>query len=288
MAVIFTSPWLAVTVVAAAAGRVMMRSARAAVHGRNAEGDVVAVGVEFGAEALGLAVGFGVGAGVDLFVDGDVDLVVVAGAGDGDVAAGIVDLEAGAGGEGLGEGLVALVLVAEELVEVVLIDVEAFEEIGVAAFAYAAEDDAGDAEEEEQGEDASANAAAIAGLGGVGLDVLVVGPFEQHDDAGADEEEGPEAAVPVPDAMALQVAGLDEQEDDADGDEHQRAEDGAAAHAAGLVAVGVTLGAEHVALGAGLFFEDAALVLPVVSVGRTGRWRVGWWRIVCHGLYLPS
>ena len=102
-------------------------------------------------------------------------------------------------------------------------------------------------------------------------DVLVEGPLEEHDDAGADEEEGPEAAVPVPEAMALQAAGLDEQEDDADGDEHQGAEDGAAAQAAGLVAVGVTLGAEHVALGAGLLFEDAALILPVVSVGRTGR-----------------
>ncbi len=116
--------------------------------------------------------------------------------------------------------------------------------------------------------------------------VLVEGPLEEHDDAGADEQEGPEAAVPVPEAVAVQAAGLDEQEEDADGDEDQRAEDGAAAHAAGLVAVGVALGAEHVALGTGLFFEDAALILPVVSVGRaagrTRRW-VGW-RIVCHGL----
>ena len=37
--------------------------------------------------------------------------------------------------------------------------------------------------------------------------------------------------------------------------------------AADLVAVGVPLGAEHVALRAGLLFEDAALILPVASVG---------------------
>ena len=215
------------------------------------------------------------------------DLVVVAGAGDRDVAAGIVDVKGGTGGEGLGEGLVALVFVAEELVEVVLIDVEAFEHLAAAAVADSAEDDAGDAEEDEEGEDASADAAAVAGLVGVGLRVLVVGPLEEQDDAGADEQDGPEAAVPVPQAVTLEAAGLDEQEDDADGDEHEGAEDGAAAQAAGLVAVGVTLGAEHVALGTGLLFEDAALILPVVSVGRAGGGpggggRVG--RIVSHGV----
>src|SRR5580692_8322788 len=85
------------------------------------------------------------------------------------------------------------------------------------------------------------------------------------------------------------MAGLDGQEDDAYGDEHQGAEDGTAAQAAGLVAVGLALGAEHVALGPGLVFEDAALILPVVSVGRTGRWRIGWRRIVSHGLiFLPG
>ncbi len=52
------------------------------------------------------------------------DLVVVTGAEDDDVAAGIVDFEIGSCGEGLDEGLVALVFVAEELVEVVLIDIE--------------------------------------------------------------------------------------------------------------------------------------------------------------------
>ena len=177
-----------------------MRSARAPSIAGNVEGDVVAVDVDVGVEALGFGVGIGVGAGVDLFVDGDVDLVVVAGAGDGDVAARVVDHEGGAGGEGLGEGLIALVLVADELVPVVLIDVEAIEEPGAAAFAHAAEDDSGDAEENEQGEDTSADAPAVARLGGVGLGVLVVGPFEEHDDAGSDEEEGPEAAVPLPES----------------------------------------------------------------------------------------
>ncbi len=200
------------------------------------------------------------------------NLVVVAGAGDGGVAARVVDQEGGAGGEGLGEGLVALVLVADELVPVVLINVEAVEEPGAAAFAHAAEDDAGDAEQNEQGEDTSAYAPAVARLRGVGLGVLVVGPFEEHDDAGSDQKQRPEAAVPLPKAIGLHVSALDEQEDDADGDEHQWAENGAAAQAAGLVAIGFALGTEHVTLGAGLIFEDAALVLPVTSVRRTGRW----------------
>ncbi len=128
MAVIFTSPWLAVTVVAAAAGRVMVRSARAPSMPGTLRMTLLPLALMLGLSRWALAVGVGVGAGVDLFVDGDVDLVVVAGAGDRDVAAGIVDLKGGAGGEGLGEGLVALVFVAEELVEVVLIDVEAVEE----------------------------------------------------------------------------------------------------------------------------------------------------------------
>ena len=177
-------------------------------------------------------------------------------------------------------------LVAEELVDVVLIDVEAVEEPGVAAVANPAKDEACDAEKDEEGKDASANTAAIAWLSGVGLGVLVVGPLEKHDDACTDEQERPASAVPLPEAIGLHVAGLDEQKDDADGDEYQGAEDGAAAKAAGLVAVGFTLGAEHVALGAGLVFEHAALILPVVSVGGAAgrtRGRVGR-RIVCHGL----
>src|SRR5437660_864612 len=103
----------------------------------------------------------------------------------------------------------------------------------------AAEDNAGEGKEDEDGDDASAYAAAVAGLGGVRLDVLVIGPLEQHDDAGADEQEGPEACVPLPQAIALQMACLDEQEDDAHGDEHEGAENGASAHAAGLIAVGL-------------------------------------------------
>ena len=106
-----------------------------------------------------MRVGVGVGAGVDLLVHGDVDLVVVAGAGDGDIAARVVDREGGAGGKGLGEGLVALVFVAEELVEVVLIDVEAMFEEGAIAVPQAAEDDTGDDEQQEQREDSSAHAA---------------------------------------------------------------------------------------------------------------------------------
>ena len=107
----------------------MVRSARAPSIAGTLRVTLLPLTLRLGLRRWALAVGFGVGAGVDLFVDGDVDLVVVAGAGDGDVAAGIVDWRGGAGGEGLGEGLVALVLVAEELVEVVLVDVEAVEEL---------------------------------------------------------------------------------------------------------------------------------------------------------------
>src|SRR6266851_95314 len=85
------------------------------------------------------------------------------------------------------------------------------------------------------------------------------------------------------------MACLNEEEDNAYGDEHEGAEDGAAAQAAGLIAVGLALGSEHVALGPGLISEDSALIPPVVSVGRTGGWRIGWRRIVSHGLiFLPG
>ncbi len=53
-------------------------------------------------------------------------------------------------GKACDKGLIALVLVAEELVEIVLIDVEAVEELGVAAVAHAAEDDTGDGEKDER------------------------------------------------------------------------------------------------------------------------------------------
>ncbi len=56
-----------------------------------------------------------------------------------------------------------------------------------------------------------------------------------------------------------------------------------------LCAIGLTLGAEHIALHAGLLFEDAALIAPVAlgrrRVLRAGRWRIGRW-LVCHGRYL--
>ena len=49
----------------------------------------------------------------------------------------------------------------------------------------------------------------------------------------------------------------------------ERAKDGAATHASGLVTVGVALGTKHIALNTGLFFEHTALILPVVSVRGT-------------------
>ena len=211
----------------------------------------------------------------------DVNLVVVAGAGDVDVASGIVDGESVAVGEGLRERLIALVLVAEELVHVVGIDVEVAAETAVVD---AAEEDSRDPEEEHQGEDASAKRASADGLAGV--EVLIPSPLEQHDDAGGDEEHGPPAAIPAPEVAEGHLSGLDEQEDDADCDEHQRADDGAAARSAELGAIGVTLSAEHIALHAGLLFEDAALIAPVAlgrrRVLRAGRGWIGRW-LVCHG-----
>ena len=106
-------------------------------------------GVDVGAELFSAGVGFGVRACEDLLVDGDVDPVVVAGAGDGDVAARVVYVEGGVGGEGLIEGLVALMLVAEELVEVVRVEVEAMGEYVAMQAADAAPYRAGDAEEDE-------------------------------------------------------------------------------------------------------------------------------------------
>jgi len=176
------------------------------------------------------------------------------------------------------------VLVAEELVQIVLVDIEAVDEVAVAAVAYAAEENAGEAEEKQQGKDTSAEATAIAWFGRVRLHVLVVGPLEEHDDTGADEEHGPEASVPVPETVSREAAGLYEQKEDADGDQEQRPKDGAAPEAASLIAVCVTLSAGYVTLGARLLFEDATLVFPVATVWRPRWWRV-WWRwVASHGL----
>ncbi len=71
----------------------------------------------------------------------------------------------------------------------------------MAALADAAEDNAGEGEENKNGEDASADTTTVAGLGGVRLSVLIVGPLEEHDDARAYEQERPEAAVPFPETI---------------------------------------------------------------------------------------
>jgi hypothetical protein len=205
-------------------------------------------------------------------MNGNMDLTVVAGARDNDVAARIVDEKGSSGGERLSEGLVALVFVAHELVPVVLIDVPPLKEPGVAAVSNTAEDDSGDGEEDEKSEDASAYTPAVSGLGGVRLRVLVICPLEEHDDSGTDEEEGPEATVPVPEAVSLKATGLNQQEDDTECDQDERTEDGTAAHCPCLIAVGVTLRAQHIALGSRLILQDLALILPVVPIGRTGRW----------------
>ena len=71
----------------------------------------------------------------------DVDLVIVAGAGDGDIAARIVDIERSLDGKSLGDSLVALVLVAHELVDIFLVQVEVVGEEAATAVVDALEDD---------------------------------------------------------------------------------------------------------------------------------------------------
>jgi hypothetical protein len=63
----------------------------------------------------------------------------------------------------------------------------------------------------------------------------------------------------------MQMTGLDQEKDDANADHEQRAGDGGATHAAETGFVRVTLGAEYISLGAGLFLHDATLVSPILS-----------------------
>ena len=182
-------------------------------------------------------------------------------------------------------GLVALVLVADELVEVVLVEVEVVQQI-VAVVAHAVEGDADAGEQDEQPDDAPADAAADVGAV-VAAEGVVGDPLDQDDGADADEQERPPAAVPGPEREGGQAADLDEEEDDAEADEQNGARDGAAAKPAILGAIGVALGLDLIAHGLGLLAQDALLLLPVAGAlwGAFGRGRVGW-RIVGHDLPL--
>lgn len=187
----------------------------AALDGGKRDFNGVVERLDFGAELLGAGVGLGVGAGIDLLVDVDVDLIIVAGAGDGDITARIVDGNAVIGGQGLNQGLIALVFVAEELVHVVGIDSEV---VAPDSVVKAVEGSADDAEEDEEEEDTSTKRTA-AELGIIGVGIAVPSPLEQHDDTGRDEDGGPPAGVPAPEVHGGDASGLDEQEDDADGDQ---------------------------------------------------------------------
>ncbi len=229
-------PWPAVTVVGLDSGRVMVRSEVAPADPGDGDVEGGAEELEAGAEVLFAVGDVGVGVDVELLGDGDVDVVVVGSADDGDVAVWVVDGKAGAGGEGLVDLLCAVVAFAEDFVDVVGVDAEAVgEEVG--AVADAVEDGAGDGEEDEEEDGSAADAAAdgdgLAVGAEVGGEVLVDEPFDEEDDAGGDEKEGPPAAVPGGEAGEGQAAEADEQDDDADGDDEERAEDGAAAVARG-------------------------------------------------------
>jgi hypothetical protein len=87
-----------------------------AVEGGDSDTDGTTRGADFGGKLIGAGLGVGVGARVDLFVDIDVDTVVVAGARDADVAARVVDFEICGRGEVAFDGLIALVLVAYDVI----------------------------------------------------------------------------------------------------------------------------------------------------------------------------
>ena len=193
------------------------------------------------------------------------------------------------GGEVPFDGLIALVLVAEDLIEVAGVeaghdDVTAAEVI-VSAGAEARED-----EDEQQEDNAAADGVTDVRNSTVLLDVAlrygaIDSPFDEQNDANADEQERPPAAVPAPEIEGAQATDLDEKKDDADGDDQERANDGGVAHAAEARLVGIVLCAAEIALGAGLFFEEPALITPVLTGGWAG-WRIGW-RIASHGLSGP-
>ena len=255
-----------------------------AVEGWDIDVEGIGRGVDLGTKLFGAVVGIGVGAGVDLLVDGDVYLVVVAGAGDGYVASGVIDIEAGGGGERLVDGLIALVFVAKELVDVIGVEDESGHVVPAAEVIVPAVADARNNEQDEQQDDSAADAVADVGDIAAGCDVVlgiaVEGPLDKQDDAYADQQKWPPAAVPRPEIEAVEAAGLNEKKDDADRDQQQRADDGAAAQAAILGAVGVALSPCDIPLRTGLLLEKAALISPILA-WRRGR-RVGR-RIAGHG-----
>ena len=143
--------------------------------------------------------------------------------------------------------------------------------------------------EDDQDDDTAAEAAAEAGLRVVAVEDLVDAPLDEDDGADADEQQRPPLPEPGPEEIAGELAELDEEKEHTNADDEDRAGDRAAAEAAILVAVGLALGAEELALGTCLVAHDAPLVLVVAPVGiaigwsgrRAGRRRIGW-RIACH------
>ncbi len=249
-----------------------------------AQGRGCGIGIELRRELLGPSVGFGVRTRVDLFVDLNVDLLIVAGSCDHHVAAGVVDGKAGAGGKSLGEGLIALVFIAPELIHVVGVQVEGAAE---RAIVKAAEDHSHQTDEQKKGEDSTAEGAS-AEEGFVAVKVPVPSPFDEHDDASADEKERPPSPIPAPEHAGGDVPGLNEKEGNAGGDDQQRADDGGATICTKLSAIRGLLGAEILPLRSRLLAHETTLITPV-SLRR--RVLTRWWRIgrglVCHGRSAP-
>ena len=183
-------------------------------------------------ELLRFGFGVAVRAGVHLLVDGKVHLVVVAGAADGHTAARIHNRKRVAGREGEVERRVRLMLIAEQLVEGILVKVVAGKHLAVARrkLVDMAGYDAGEHEEQQQDDDATTDRAPVHRPLRIAEQELVDRPLGQHNDARADQQQRPPVSVPSPEAVMVEAAGLDQQEHNADRDQQDRSQDRTAAH----------------------------------------------------------
>jgi hypothetical protein len=248
--------------------------ALSAVDGGNGHDEILSFCRKAGTEALSFILRVLIFPGVGLGVDVDVNLSVRAGAGDGDITVGIANDETGGGIYGGGEGVIAIVAVTEDVVEVVKVLTEIQVGPGDAAEDHVREK-ASDGEQDEKEDNAAAKNTNRA-VNALVLAALVDTPLGEQNEAGTDEDGRPPAAVPLQRLGPWKLSSFGEEKDDANGKDNQRAEDGTAAG-------GTHLETDLSALHAGLIFEKTALGAHGLTVVRIEwRWRRRRGRISGH------
>ncbi len=115
----------------------------------------------------------------DLLMQSEVELVVGAGAGDGNVAARVGDRQACVGGQSLVNGLVAVVAVTEELVDIVGAEVETVRQEVAALVVQAMKEKSAKGQQNDKKDDSAADAAARVGSLSVAVKGEVEDPLQQ-------------------------------------------------------------------------------------------------------------